>query len=110
MEVVVKESGPATLVSPRGRLDGTTVREFQGYLDQAMAGEGKVVIIDLAGLEYISSAGLRAVLSGSKTLQARKGRLLLIGLQGMVEEVFKMAGFYDLLPIFASEEEALGSI
>jgi anti-anti-sigma factor len=110
VEVEVRESGPATLVSPRGRLDGTTVRAFQEYLTGAMAGEGKVVIIDLSGLEYISSAGLRAVLSGSKTLQNRQGRLLLSGLGGMVEEVFKMAGFYDLLPIFPSEKEALESI
>lgn len=110
MEVQVRESGSATLVSPRGRLDGTTVKVFQEHLAGAIAGEGKVVIVDLSGLEYISSAGLRAVLSGSKTLQARQGRLLLAGLKGMVEEVFKMAGFYDLLPIFASQEEALGSI
>ena len=110
VEVEVREAGQATLVSPRGRLDGTTVREFQAHLDQAMSGEGKVVIINLSGLDYISSAGLRAVLSGSKIMQNKQGRLLLAGLGGMVEEVFKMAGFYDLLPVFASEEEALGSI
>lgn len=66
--------------------------------------------MDLSGVEYISSAGLRSLLVLGKRIKAKGGTLLLVGLQGMVKEVFDISGFAALFPVHASHEEALEAI
>ena len=67
----------------------------------------KVVIVDFAGLDYISSAGLRSILSASKKLKGKEGSILLASLKDIVKEVFEISGFSTILPIYESVEIAL---
>jgi len=87
----------------------TTV-EFDRWLTEQLAVGTIRCILDLQGLEYISSAGLRSLLSAAKQLKAKNGSLLLSCLRGTVEEVFRMSGFLTILPSFASVEEACTSL
>ena len=62
--------------------------------------------MELTGMEYVRSVGLRVLLATLKKLKADQGRLLLIGLNPDVREIFDMAGFSSLFEITASLEEA----
>ena len=64
-------------------------------------------VLNFGGLEYISSAGLRSILSTAKQLKVKEGRLLFADLRGPVKDVFKISGFGSLFKIYDTEEEAL---
>ena len=78
-----------------GRLDTTTAPEFEGLLGKNYDGTGSIVI-DCEKLSYISSAGLRVLLSAQKKT---KGAMKLINVCELVMEVFEMTGFADILVI-----------
>ena len=72
-----------------------------------MAEEEKDFVIDFAGLDYISSAGLRVILATTKKLKEKEGKLLLSSLKDIVKEVFEISGFTAIIPIYDSVETAL---
>ncbi len=104
---IVTRSG-ATVVAVKGRMDALTSPEF----DKALSGAdlSNKVLLQLSGLEYISSAGLRSLLVLAKRLKEREGELLCCALQKPVEEVFRISGFHSLFKVYATEEEALAQI
>ena len=65
------------------------------------------LLLDFTDVDYLSSAGMRLLLSATKKLKAREGVLLLSGVGEEVMEIIKMAGFEKILAIFSSEKEAL---
>lgn len=107
MDFNSSKNGDALVVLVSGRMDAITATEFdaecQSWID---AGDTKVVI-DLSGLEYISSAGLRSILSAAKKIKGAQGELLFCGLSGMVEEVFSVSGFSAMFKLYATPEDAL---
>lgn len=66
------------------------------------------VLVDLTGVHYISSAGLRVLLALAKDINRRQGVLRLCGLTETVREVFDIAGFSQIFQIYPTQEEALG--
>lgn len=95
------------IVSVEGRMDAVTTPEFEqtlgGWIDK---GETRFVV-DFAGLDYISSAGLRGILTSVKRLKAEGGQMVLTSLHGTVQEVFEISGFSTIIPIFESVDDAL---
>ncbi len=92
-----------------GRLDAMTAPTAEAELARAVdAGDGRLVL-DLSGLDYISSAGLRILLTPAKRVARAEGRLVLFGLQPQVREVLEISG---LLPIFkvAADASAAASL
>jgi anti-sigma B factor antagonist len=110
VDIEVTKSGNAQVVVLTGRLDSITVKQLETKLDDLITGGAVYMVFDFSALEYISSAGLRAVLSTAKRLKAGQGSLLMSNLNGMVKEVFQVAGFLELFPIYASTDEALAAI
>ncbi len=80
-----------------GRLDTQTAPEFEKALDE-IDETCKKLILDMAELEYISSAGLRVILKAQKFMNT-KGSMKLIGVNESVMEVFEITGFLDILTI-----------
>jgi hypothetical protein len=72
--------------------------------------EASDFVIQLNGLEYISSAGLRSILMVAKQVKARSGRLILTGLTDEVREVFHLSGFHTILRICDTKEAALAEL
>lgn len=98
----------AVVVSVEGRIDAANAPLFEAHCKQKLADhQRKNLVIDLTTVDYLSSAGLRAVLSLGKQIPAVGGRMALCGIQGSVREIFEMAGFLDLFPVGATIEEAL---
>ena len=82
-------------IAPDGRLDTTTAPEFESFLKENYNGTGALVI-NCEKLTYISSAGLRVLLSAQKKT---KGAMKLTNVCELVMEVFEMTGFADILTI-----------
>ena len=89
--------GSKLTVSLKGRLDTTTSPQLEGELRTAMNGITELVF-DLSDLEYISSAGLRVLLSAQKTMN-RQGSMLIRNANSDVMDVFEVTGFVDILNI-----------
>lgn len=81
-----------------GRVDTTTSPDLQKGILQAFQ-KGNTVILDLAGTDYISSAGLRALLIGQKTASSKGGAMKLLNVRDSVMEIFTMTGFAQMLTI-----------
>ncbi len=84
-------------VALEGRLDTTTSPELEKSLNESLKGVTELVM-DLAGLEYISSAGLRVLLSAQK-LMMKQGSMKVIHVTETVMEIFEVTGFVDILTI-----------
>ena len=99
-----------TVVAPVGRIDSTTSSALDAHLlGLAKAGEYRVVI-DLSGVDYISSAGLRVMLSLAKRTKDAKGKLGLAALGDSVRQVFELAGFLPLFSVEATAEAAAAKV
>ena len=97
MMIEIKKNVENTTVEIVGRLDTTTAPSLEKTLKEDM-GETKNLILDLKGLEYISSAGLRVLLSAQKKMN-QIGSMKVINVCDSVMEVFEITGFADILTI-----------
>lgn len=97
MNITTTKDGTALNVSLEGRLDTTTSPELISRLEMELPGAQQLVL-DLKGLEYISSAGLRVLLTAQKKMSALKG-MLIRNVNAEVMEVFEVTGFVDILNI-----------
>ena len=97
MRVTKKSDNGKLTVFIEGRLDTTTSPQLSSELEGALDGV-KELVLDLTLLEYISSAGLRVLLTTEKTMKGR-GKMVVKNVSEMVMEVFEITGFADILTI-----------
>ena len=97
MNIEIKKNGEEVTVEIIGRLDTTTAPSLDKVLNEDIE-NAKNLILDLKGLEYVSSAGLRVILSAQKKMQ-KLGSMKVINVCEVVMEVFEMTGFADILNI-----------
>ncbi len=97
MTITKKQDGTTLEVILEGRLDGTTAPELEEALQGGLDGVEEL-IMDFSNLEYISSAGLRVLLSLHKTMNG-KGNMKVIHANEIVMEVFEVTGFDSVLNI-----------
>lgn len=110
MAINTERAGTALIFTAEGRLDGDTAGEAQRVIfDLLGQGENRIVL-DLARLDYISSAGLRVVLLAAKRLKQSGGALALCNLRGEIRQVFEISGFATILTICADRGEALARL
>ena len=89
-----------------GRLDTHTYSELDDRLTLVLAAKVKSLVLDLAQLDYISSAGVRSIFRARKLLAARCGTLVIANAQPQVQKVFDIVKAVPLSEIFRSVEEA----
>ena len=97
MEIRVTKNGAALALSVEGRIDTTTAPQLEAELKKELGGVTELQL-DFSGVEYISSAGLRVLLSAQKVMN-RQGSMRLVGVSAEVMEVFEITGFADILTI-----------
>ena len=93
-----------------GRLDTETSADVELTLQDLMAAGERNFLIDMSGIGYVSSAGLRVLLATAKQLEGGKGSLRLCSLNANVKQVFDVAGFSKLFSIFANRAAALAGM
>ena len=89
-----------------GRLDTHTYSELDDRLTLVLAAKVQSLVLDLAQLDYISSAGVRSIFRARKLLSARSGTLVIANAQPQVQKVFDIVKAVPLSEIFRSVEEA----
>ncbi|MEI8365751.1 MAG: STAS domain-containing protein [Parachlamydiaceae bacterium] len=94
----------------KGRLDALSSPSVEKKIFESINDGHEKILIDLANVSYLSSAGMRMFLSTTKKLRSLSGRLLVCGTTTSVLDVFKMSGFDHVLELFATEEEALRNV
>ena len=97
MNIEIKKNPEETMIELEGRLDTITAPALDKAINEDI-GETTKLVLDLKGLEYISSAGLRILLSAQKKMQ-QIGFMIVTNVRDEVMEVFEMTGFADILHI-----------
>jgi len=109
MDIAEEVLEQALILAPRGRLDSSTAPALQeqlmGRIDDAPA-----LLIDCAGLDYVSSAGLRVLLMGGKQSKQKGRGFALCNLQDSVREVFEISGFLTVLSCYPDRAKALNAL
>src|SRR5215471_19198877 len=95
MEIIRKTVGGSVVLSPVGRIEMTTADPFREQVLAALDGLGGrgAVVIDCAHLDYVSSAGLRALMIAAKTAKAKTLGLAVAAMQPVVREIFQISRF-----------------
>lgn len=88
------------------RFDAYTAKEVETFLQGEVSSGTEQIICDFSHTDYISSAGLRVLLAVAKALKKKGGSIALCALKPPVREVFEIAGFTSLFPIYSDEKEA----
>jgi anti-anti-sigma factor len=88
-----------------GRLDNETVAAFDRELEAVLGSPLKILVFDLTGLEYVTSAGLRSLFSAQKVMNARSGKAVLLNPQPQVQKVLDIVKVPELGAIFRSVKE-----
>ena len=97
MTLEIKKNEDEIVLEITGRLDTITAPALDKTINENLVGV-KTLILDFKNLEYVSSAGLRVLLSAQKKMQ-RVGNMKVINVCSLVMEVFEMTGFADILNI-----------
>ena len=97
MKIEKKQDGAELTIALEGRLDTMTAPELDQEL-QGKIGDITQLVFDLAQLEYVSSAGLRVLLSAQKVMN-KQGKMIVKNVNEQIMEVFEVTGFTDILTI-----------
>jgi anti-sigma B factor antagonist len=112
MTVLPRRFANAVVLSVSGRLDQDTCEDFRGemmkHVEQT-ARDGGAIILDLEGLEYVSSAGLRCFMLASRQAKTQHGRIVVAALQPMVTEIFEISHFNLVFQVFPTVREAVAA-
>ena len=97
MEMIKTKNGGNLGIALKGRLDTTTAPQLENELRTALPGTTELVF-DMKDLAYISSAGLRVLLSAQKTMN-RQGNMIIRNVSPEIMDIFEVTGFVDILTI-----------
>ena len=97
MTITKNQNGTALEIALEGRLDTMTAPELEAELNGSL-GAADSLVLDFSKLDYISSAGLRVLLSAHKAMSS-KGGMKVTHVNEIVQEVFEVTGFADILTI-----------
>ena len=101
--------GGVTKVVISGRIDVAGAHELEMPMS-IVGGSRRAVVIDLSGVEFMASLGLRGIVVGAKAIFSKKGKVVLLSPRPHVEEVIVITGIDDLIPIFRDEAEAIAAV
>ena len=109
MEIQTRRVNDVLVADMVGRLDSRTAGPASTELNQiAQEGHAKLVL-NVAGLEYVSSAGLRAILVAAKLVQAHGGAMKICHANATVKQVMEVSGMSSLLRLYDTEKDALAA-
>lgn len=107
MQIWTKSREDIYIIEISGRMDTISSKEVEAKLEEAIDHNYAKIIIDLAGVDYISSVGLRVLLAALKKQKEKMGSMMLASFQPFVRDIFKMTGFDRIFTISSSQEEAI---
>ena len=110
MQIEVQEPAPGvTKIVLSGRIDITGAMAIDGSMT-SIARTCRALIIDLSGVEFMASMGLRSLVKCGKAIRGKQGRVVLLSPRHVVAEVIHASGIDDLIPVCLSEAAALEAV
>ena len=109
MEISTQDMDRASVIKVTGRVDSATAPDLETALKQLVDGSKTKIVLDLTNVEYMSSAGLRAMVSTLKAVKRVNGDLRLASPSSRVEEVLRLAGLTSIFSIYPSQKDAVAS-
>jgi anti-anti-sigma factor len=109
MKIETRKVYDVLVVDMSGRLDSRTSGESGDRIVQIAQGGDKRVLLNLDKLDYVSSAGLRVIVTGAKLLQGKRGELKICNAKGGVKSVLETSGFDSLIKLYDTEKEAIAA-
>lgn len=110
MDILTTKEAKASVLTITGRMDAVTAPEFEKVIKQLIEEGSTAFVVDFKGLDYISSAGLRALLATAKLLKGKNGQIRFANITGTVKEVFDISGFGSIFQMHDSVAAALAEI
>jgi len=110
MEIKEERADGVVVVAPVGRIDSTTAIALDSHLIGLTNGDHRRIVVDFAKVDYISSAGLRVMLTLAKRIRERRGGLAICALGDSVRQVFELAGFLPLFSVAESRDQAIRTV
>jgi len=107
MNIKESKKDQVVILDLHGRLDAVSSPLLRDKMNGLIDSGEKYVLVSFSNLEYISSAGLRVLLSALAKVRPNEGKIVLAEPNDLVREVFKLAGFYSIFPIYEEQEKAL---
>jgi anti-sigma B factor antagonist len=109
MQVTVKEMNRVDLLEVEGRVDSSNADQLGSVITERVEAGQTNIIVDLGGVDYMSSAGLRELVAGLKRVKQQGGDLRLCEPSERVREVLDLAGLVSIFEIYDTQVEAVGS-
>jgi anti-anti-sigma factor len=110
MEIEKDQVGDVHVVTAHGRLDGIYGTAFAKEVGELIGGDNPKILIDFTDIDFVSSAGLRAVLLLMKKAKAAGGAFALCGVNAQVREVLAIGGFAEIFGIHPGRAEGVAAI
>ncbi len=110
MEIGARKEANVLVITVGGRMDAVSAPDYEKWVKEWIGSGEMNLLIDLGHLDYISSAGLRAILVTSKDLKSRGGRQCFCSLQPAVREIFELSGFSAVMEIHEHHDAAMASM
>jgi anti-sigma B factor antagonist len=113
MDIKNEVYGDVLVLSPEGRIDHANSEEFRNGLAPLMdrcKQNGERVVLDLAGVDYISSAGLRCFMLAEKQAKAQGGTIVVAAMQPVVQEIFEISRFTLVFETFPTVRDAVAKL
>ncbi len=107
MHTVQTDLGDGQLLTLTGRLDAEAAPELEQRCARLIGSQTGTLIVNVGRLDYLSSAGLRALLSTGKSLQRQNRKLVLVATAGPVRQIIELAGFDKIFPLYVTVDEAV---
>ena len=110
MQILQDRQGDTTVVAVAGRLDSTSAPSFRDTLAALDAEAARRIVLDLGGVDYISSAGLHVLFELAKRMRLSGGALAICALGDHARRVFELAGYVPYFTITATRAEAVAHV
>ncbi|HVY07151.1 MAG TPA: STAS domain-containing protein [Burkholderiales bacterium] len=113
MDIKNKTYADVLVLSPGGRIDHANSEDFRSSLGpfvDTCKGGGNKLVLDLAGVDYVSSAGLRCFMLAEKQAKAQGGTIVVAAMQPVVKEIFEISRFTLVFETFGSVREAIAKL
>ena len=107
MHIAIEEIEHRIILRLSGRLDAQSAPILERKINQLIDEGHFYLLLDFNHIDYLSSAGMRILLSSTKKVKPKKGAFVLFGIAEDVGEIIQMAGFDKILHIYSTEKEAL---
>jgi anti-anti-sigma factor len=109
LDIRISDTNQVAIVEAQGRIDSNTAHELGSALTHVIDDGYSQIVLDIAGVDYMSSAGLREMVAASKKVQNINGDIRISRVTERVYEVMEIPGLHTIFQMFDSQAEAVNS-